>query len=62
MWKIKEFKDFENEDSRTAIEQLEQFMLKYPSTEVLGYSVNHFENANNKERSYILIKYLVEEQ
>ncbi|MFJ1815025.1 hypothetical protein [Staphylococcus saprophyticus] len=57
MWKIKEFRDFDDDDNRPATEQLEHHLLKYLNTQVLGYSVNHFENANNRERSYILIKY-----
>lgn len=57
MWKVKEFRDFDDDDNRLATKQLEHHLLKYPNTQVLGYSVNHFENANNRERSYILIKY-----
>lgn len=56
MWKVKEFRDFDDDDNRLATKQLEHHLLKYPNTQVLGYSVNHFENANNRERSYILIK------
>ncbi|MCC8990565.1 hypothetical protein [Staphylococcus warneri] len=61
MWKVKEFRDFDDDDNRLATKQLEHHLLKYPNTQVLGYSVNHFENANNRERSYILIKYQEEQ-
>ncbi|WP_275043778.1 hypothetical protein [Staphylococcus epidermidis] len=43
----------------SAIDQLEIHCKKYKNTEVVGYTVNHFENLNNKERTYILVKYLV---
>lgn len=42
----------------SAIDQLEIHCIKYKSTEVIGYTVNHFENLNNKEKTYILVKYL----
>lgn len=57
MWKIKELRDYEIDDYRSASEKLESYLAEYTNVHVLGYSVNHFENVNNKERSYILIKY-----
>lgn len=57
MWKVKEFRDFDDDDNKLATKQLEHHLLKYPNTQALGYSVNHFENESNRERSYILIKY-----
>ncbi|MHB7915068.1 hypothetical protein ACYCKW_06295 [Staphylococcus haemolyticus] len=57
MWRVKELKDLDINDDRLAIEILEAHLLKYPNTQVLGYSVYHFENLTNIERSYILIKY-----
>ncbi|MBF9297487.1 hypothetical protein I3V70_05170 [Staphylococcus schleiferi] len=59
MWKFKEFKDYDVETKMSAIDQLEIHCKKYKSTEVVGYTVNHFENLSNKERTYILVKYLV---
>ncbi|MDU5817445.1 MAG: hypothetical protein E6Z52_11855 [Staphylococcus sp.] len=59
MWKFKEFKDYDVETNMSAIDQLEIHFKKYKNTEVVGYTVNHFENLNNKERTYILVKYLV---
>lgn len=61
MWRVKELKDFEIYDDRSAAEKLERYLSVYPNLHVLGYSVNHFENANNKERSYILIKFWEEQ-
>ncbi|ASN70474.1 hypothetical protein 7F7_34 [uncultured Caudovirales phage] len=61
MWKVKELKDYEIYDFSLATEKLESYLAKYPDLHVLGYSVNHFENANNRERSYILIKYWEEQ-
>ncbi|MCH4321433.1 MULTISPECIES: hypothetical protein [Staphylococcus] len=59
MWKFKEFKDYDVGTNMSAIDQLEIHCEKYKNTEVVGYTVNHFENLNNKERTYILVKYLV---
>lgn len=59
MWKFKEFKDYDVETNMSAIDQLEIHCKKYENTEVVGNTVNHFENLNNKERTYILVKYLV---
>ena len=61
MWKVKEFRDFDDDDNRLATKQLEHHLLKYPNTQVLGYSINCFENESNRERSYILIKYKEEQ-
>lgn len=61
MWRVKELRDFENNDDKLATEKLESYFSAYPNLHVLGYSVNHFENANNRERSYILIKYWEEQ-
>lgn len=58
MWKVKEFKDYDVETNMSAIDQLEIHCKKYKSTEVVGYTVNHFENLNNKGKTYILVKYL----
>ncbi|MDU9304441.1 hypothetical protein PQ701_04290 [Staphylococcus coagulans] len=59
MKRVKEFKDYE-QDSRTAVEQLNDHLQNYPDTEIIGYTVNVFENLANKERTYILIQYEVE--
>ncbi|EII2116505.1 hypothetical protein LG094_001068 [Staphylococcus pseudintermedius] len=53
---VKEFKDYE-QDGKTAVKQLNDHLQDYLDTEIIGYTVNVFSNANNRERSYILVKY-----
>lgn len=64
MMKYIEFKDYTNLEGRenhlSAVEQLNEFKQKYPSARVVGYNTQVFENANNRERSYILVKYYEE--
>jgi len=61
MWKVIELVDYamtdEGQSKKRAVELLQDYYDEYEQVEVLGYSVNHFENFNNHERSYILIKY-----
>lgn len=45
---------------RTAVESLNEFKLKYPSAKVVGYNTQVYFNANNKERSFILVEYEVD--
>lgn len=56
MKRVKEFKDYE-QNSETAVEQLNDHLQRYPDTEIIGYAVNVFENLANKERTYILVRY-----
>ncbi|MFO3691397.1 hypothetical protein [Staphylococcus felis] len=57
MMKFKEFRDYDDQLNMRAVDQLDFHIQKHPNTEVVGYTVNVFSNANNSERSYILVKY-----
>ncbi|WP_218697292.1 hypothetical protein [Mammaliicoccus sciuri] len=58
-----EFRDYEIDQmnkERTAVESLNEFKMKYPSAKVVGYNTQVYFNANNKERTFILVEYEVD--
>ncbi|WP_239740548.1 MULTISPECIES: hypothetical protein [unclassified Mammaliicoccus] len=58
-----EFRDYEDDRmnrERTAVESLNEFKMEFPSAKVVGYNTQVYFNANNKERTFILVEYEVD--